>query len=123
MPLTFTLDPVRKVVFTRGWGTVSIDDVQRSATEIRTHPDFHEDFAWLADLEEVTGTDATYQALSKFAKSGIGDPFSRRSHGAMFATNNFIFGFCRMYQTLQDDNEHFGVFRTREEAMRWLGLQ
>jgi hypothetical protein len=118
--MNYRIDRALRVVRSRGWGTLSTDDLQDYTSRLLADPAFDPDYRSLADLSEVTRVEIDQVALSHAAWMPSFTPGTRR---AVIAPTDLVYGLARMFAT---HSERFGqvvhVFRHRSDAEAWLGL-
>jgi hypothetical protein len=119
MPAEYRIDRDNKIVLSRAWGKVAIEDFHAHGTRLRADPDFSPDFRQLWDFTEVSESVSDFDAMARLAQTNVFSPTSRR---AMLAPSDVVFGVGRMFQMLRESKGETGirVFRDRESALRWL---
>jgi hypothetical protein len=122
MPCDCEIDLARGLVKVRAWGVLTPADVMATRSKFTTHPAFRSDWSQLYDLREVTNIAATGSAIQEVADASVFGPGSRR---AFVAPRDESFGLSRMFATYREiagGREQIEVFRSIEEAEKWLGL-
>ena len=118
MGLRYTIDRTRRLVHTRGWGTVSIGDINELMSFIVVDARFDPYFRSLVDFREVTLLAGDSIGFAAAASVQLYVPGTRR---ALVAGEDHVFGLLRMFATY---SERFGqtvqVFRELNDAERWL---
>lgn len=122
MPIQYQVDDRRRVVLIQSTGKIELRDMFDFAARVRSDPAIHPDFNALIDLTELTGLDASFEELRRYAKDANGDPFSVKALCVAVAPHDFAYGIARMYQTLREKQGDFRVVRTMEEGRNLLGL-
>lgn len=118
MPVEYRIDPERKLVITRGRGVVTDDDLLGHQRDLLADPDFDGSFGQLARYDEIERFDVSADAVRTLAAPKMYGPGVKR---AFVVPSDVAFGLARMFQTLRDQMpEQIGVFRTLEEAERWI---
>ncbi len=119
MPTRFEIDTARHHVDSSGSGRVDVEEMLDHQRKLKADSRFHPDFNQLVDFTGVEKVDISPQDVARLADTVLFSPVSRR---AIIASNPLIFGFSRMYGMYRELAGEKGVrvFRTREEAMRWL---
>ena len=120
MATQYRIDRVARLVFTVFRGAITFEEVVTHAVELRGDPAFHAAFAELLDLRDVTYTNLTSQELELLSRTI--DPFSQSAPRAIVASSDLMYGTSRMYKEARNSQDNVQVFRTMEEARRWLGL-
>ncbi len=118
MPFTSEIDPARGMVTTRVTGRPTPTQLRAHQDRLAADPDFDPAYDHLFDLSDVEALDVDPQDIRSLADLTIFDLTSRR---AVVAPRSHHFGLSRMYQALHSADERVGVFRTRTEALEWLG--
>ena len=118
MPANFTIEPERRLVRSRGWGSLTDADLRQTQRELREAPEFGADFRQLYDFSEVTDLRVTGEGLRDLARHS---PFARDARRAIVVASDAAYGMVRMYQLSSDrDSEHVRIFRDLAGAIRWL---
>ena len=114
-------DPAKNLTTLVVSGNVTVDQIL-SALEEFYGKSTTSNALW--DLSLANLSDLTADKLEKILSSGIEYARSTKvGKRALVASHDLEFGISRMYQNLSVLYEHpasFGVFRTHDEAMRWL---
>lgn len=125
MPLTYEIDHDRRTVFARATGVLTPQEFFSYEEELLTMPGimgFHECVDMSGATEIVGATAANIQALASLAVRS--DDPARPSRLAIIARDDLHFGLARMYESyrslLPGHSRQVGIFRTRDEALRWL---
>jgi hypothetical protein len=118
MPVTYEIDASRSLVICRAWGTLSGEDIIGHYSDLSVDPAFHPMFQQLGDLREVTAVTATTADLKTAARMRVFAPGRRR---ALVAESDQAYGVARMFSSFAEF-QGIGVFRSMDEAERWLGL-
>src|SRR5580658_5568800 len=123
MPWSYEIDPGRRLVRARAWGELTHDEITALRLRYTGDPAFQADFSQLFDLREVTTVSATLEELQEVAGFSV---FGAGAKRAFVATNPVPYAFSRMYEAYREFNggqEEIEVFRSIEEAEKWLGLE
>jgi hypothetical protein len=120
MPATYSIDVERKLVISRAWGAITDDDVREHARVLRADPLFDPTYRQLVDM---TGITKDLVDTNTKQESSHGQLFAPGVRRAWVASADYTFGMARMYSvTAERLGQTIGVFRTRSEAEKWLGL-
>jgi hypothetical protein len=120
MPAEYSIEPGRRLVRSRGWGTLSLADVVAHYHAIAADPAFDPMFDQLADLRDVDEFSISSTQIREDALDAIFAPSARR---AFVASSDVAFGLARMYGLQAEGaQQNVQVFRALAEAERWLGL-
>ena len=127
MPIEYQIDHSHRVVFAKGVGALTSDELFAYQRDVWSRPDVA-GFNELADMSEVQDiVQPTSERIRKLADLSASMDISTPSKFAIVAPQALPFGLGRMYEMYREMNEHstkeVRVFRTREEALEWLGLQ
>lgn len=119
MPCSYTILPESRFVYTRGWGVVTDAMILAQAHALKGDPRFQPSFAQLYDLREATiaFTSEGIREVARVSPFGVG---ARRAF--LSGTSDSLFGMVRMYEVLREPSrDKVEVFRSPEDALRWLG--
>jgi len=123
MPWSCEIDPDLRLVRSRAWGVLTHDEITALRLRYAGDPAFRADFSQLFDLRDVTSISATLDELQEVASHTAFGPGTRR---AFVATNPVPYAFSRMYEAYREFNggqEQIEVFRSLEDAEKWLELR
>lgn len=120
MPGSYWIDAQRGIVFSRGWGAMSDGEIVAHAQDLGKDPRFRSTFRQVVDFRDLHEIQVTSEGVRTLAQV---HPFHRQAHRAVVVASDAVFGLTRMFTLLADaDPEHFGIFRSLEPAMEWIGL-
>ena len=120
MPITYTIDPEQKLVFTRIWGAATEDEVAEHNKSLRTDPRFDPHYRQLVDMSGVTAILVSTKVIEETAHDQYFAPGVRR---AFVASDDAAFGMARMFALHAEGlGQTIQVFRDRAAAEAWLGL-
>jgi hypothetical protein len=128
MPIRYNVDHGRKVVFAEGSGTFTDADVFGYQREVWSRPDVL-GYLELIDMTAVERIEQpTPERIEQLAElSAEMDAVSRSARFAIVAPTTIAYGLGKMYQAMREmqhrSTKEVGVFRTREEALAFLGLE
>ncbi|MDD9933952.1 MAG: hypothetical protein OXT09_10125 [Myxococcales bacterium] len=121
MPWTYRIDPSRRVIVRTFSGALTDQDLEEHRRALRADPEFASDYDQFSDYLGVTEMRVTADMIRTLAGTRIFDPGIRC---AIVAADDLAYGFARMYQLGHEDaGEHVRIFRNREDALEWLGLE
>jgi hypothetical protein len=120
MSITYKIDGNRRIVFTAMAGALSFRQLVAQAVALQSDPRFHSSFCELVDVRGVTESDLSFREMVELAQTI--DPFSPAARRAIVAGSELMYGTSRMYQSILDDESNIQVFRTMEEARKWLDI-
>jgi len=128
MPITIEIDRSRKTVFAQATGSVTKDDffayqkALQAPLEIR-YFDECIDLSGVQEFEEATDTNM----MGLVRMSVQLDDAAQPTRLAIIAKSDLHYGLARMYETyrsMQPNNtRQVSVFRSKEDALRWLSGQ
>ena len=128
MPFMYEIDRHRQIVFTRAIGNLSRQDFFDYHKEVWSSTE-HRHFDECVDMSAAGSIEgATEDNMTALAELAVekDDP-ARTSKLAIIAVENLHFGLARMYETYRSLHpkhaRQVAVFRTREEALRWLAIE
>ena len=128
MPLDYRIDPERRLVFTRGSGTLEDHEIFDYQYKVWSKPEVA-GFDELVDMSSVTqimlpSIERVRELAELAARMGRDSP---RSRMAIVAPDDLAFGLGRMFGTHRDNAapgvKPVNVFRTMPEALAWLGIE
>jgi hypothetical protein len=126
--IEYRIDHKRRLVLTKGRGTLTDADVFGYQREVWSRPDVA-GYSELMDMSEIVHIAVPSQdRVRELAKLSAGmDDLSKGSKFAIFAPTDAAYGLGRMYQTFRDlqrqGTKQVGVFRTLEEALVFLEIE
>ena len=125
MPLHVQVDFQREVIFVRGEGVVTDEDLIGYVEEYLGAEGLR-DYDELFDLSAADLLDVTYAGLARVAECAAAtDPQVGPVKIALLVSEALGVGLSRMYQTLRESKggrRHTRVFRNEAECRDWLGL-
>jgi hypothetical protein len=118
MGMCYALDHARRMLRSRGWGTLSTADIEEFYSRLQADPAFDPSYCSLGDLREVTEIAVHSTDLAASASLPIFEPGARR---ALVASRDAVYGMLRAFASF---NERMGqttrIFRDMESAEAWL---
>jgi hypothetical protein len=120
MPASYLIDQPRSVVFSRGWGVLTDEDLLAHGKVLRADARLMPGLRQIVDFRDVTKLDVTSEGVRRSAKNNPFGPDARRS---FVAPLDETVGMIRMFGIYIDaDASQFRIFRTLGPAMEWIGL-
>ena len=120
MPASYRIDKSLGVVFTKGEGVLTGQDILTHEQRLREDQDFDPSYNQLIDLRDVIEFAASAAEMQTISRYHVSNEKSRR---AFVAEKDISFGMARMYEMLRDAApDQITVFRDMAEARRWVGL-
>ena len=120
MPAVHRIDREQRVVLSRLWGDLTVDEIEEHRRAIRADPDFAPSHRYIVDMRYVT----TLGYPSARVRHVAGTPsFRGDQRRAIVASTDEQFGVARMFATFAAlEGELIEVFREWAPAVDWLGL-
>lgn len=120
MPFATSFYVDRRLILTRAWGHITLDDMRAFRQELAARPEFDPTWAHVFDAGGAVRFDLSSEEIRLLAATSLLAPCARR---ALVATDSVIFGLFRMYGALfqlQVDGSAVGVFTTLDDAIEWV---
>ncbi len=125
MPLHVRVDPANHIIFVRGEGVVTDEDLLRYVVEYLIGQSLR-GYDELFDLSAADLLDLTHAGLSSVAEAAAAtDPAAEATKIAILVSEAHGLGISRYYQSLREakgGRRYTRVFRDPEECREWLGL-
>jgi hypothetical protein len=127
MPFTYKVLPDKRLVLTRGHGTITDEEIFGYQLEVWSRPDV-QGFDELVDMTDVEHIALpSPERVRDLAVLGAKmDSPGGSSRFAIVAPQDFAFALGRMYGAHREmsakSTKQVEVFRTREEALQYLGI-
>ena len=116
--MNYRIDEVRRIVMTRGWGTVSTRDLQDLTSRILVDPRFDPAYRSLADLSEVTEVLVNTMSMAETASTPLFVSGTRR---AIVAASDHVYEMATTFAAISLRAGHeVRIFRRMAEAEKWL---
>ena len=120
MPISYDIDPNRRLVISRLTGIVREEDVHDHNRRLRTDPEFDPNYKQLIDLTGITEVRVSGATVTDAASVQYFTPGTRR---AFVAGSDTTFVLARMFALrAEGEGQTIEVFRDRKQAEEWLGL-
>jgi hypothetical protein len=120
VPASYWIDADSGIVYTRGWGSITDDDIQAHARALRADARFDASFRQVVDFSEVREIRVTSRGVRDVANV---NPFTRDARRAFIVATDEAFGLTRMFGFFTESNpDQFGIFRAVAPAFEWVGL-
>ena len=120
MPGSYLIDVPRGIVFSRGWGVVTDEEILAHARALRDDPRFERGFRQLIDFRDIDRFAVTSAGVQHIAQR---NPFRLDARRAFVVAQDEVFGMLRMYWSYAEaDPNEFRVFMAMEPALEWIGL-
>lgn len=126
MKITHHIDKESKTIFVKAEGILSVDDLIAYEKKVIKDPDFESGLNSLTDFTHATpSSDVNLDkvTLSRDFVESIQKVMGKRKW-AFIAPSDITYGICRMFSMLSEGlSIETGVFRTEDEAKKWLNIQ
>jgi len=121
MSTEFAIDPEHGLVISRGTGVFRHADFLEHMERLAQHPGFKPEFNQLVDCRGFNSIKLTISELQDLGERSI---FAASARRAFVVASQVQFGLGRMFAAYREmkSGQTSMVFRTLEEAVRWLGL-
>jgi hypothetical protein len=120
MPGSYTIDPARSLVLTRGWDLVMEREILAHVRALIADPRFARNFHQLIDARDAKSVHFTASTIRELVRL---NPFGAGARRAMVVTNDVVFGMARMYQIMADESpDELQIFRHMDDALQWLWI-
>jgi hypothetical protein len=123
MAVSYRIDQAKRRIHTRCIGAVTLDEVRQHFADLVRDPACPERLDVLLDLSETTSLPTSDQLSAVTIEVARMRPRVQFDGCAIIASRDALFGMARMFEVFAED--YFGatrVFRTMDEATRWLEL-
>ena len=118
MGMNYRIDDVRRIVMTRGWGTVSTRDLQDLTSRILVDPRFDPTYRSLADLSEVTEVLVNTLSMAETATAPL---FVFGTRRAIVAAADHVHEMASSFAAISMRAGHeVRIFRRMPDAEAWL---
>ena len=121
MPITYKIDPDRRLIVTRCVGNTSLDEVLHHFGELIRDPECPPVLDVLLDLTEMTAVPDSGQLHAAAAAAGEASAHVQFSHCAIVASSEPTRGLAMVWQMFaQQSFRAAETFRTVKDAQIWL---
>jgi hypothetical protein len=118
MGMTFTIDHENRMVRSRAWGVLRIDEIEEFYSRLAADPTFDPTYRSLGDMRDVSEIAVTSTQLAASAALPVFEVSARR---ALVASRDAVYGMLRAFASF---TERMGatirIFRDLESAEAWL---
>jgi hypothetical protein len=120
MPLSYRIDPEQRLLTMTVTGTVTAAEMRAHLLRVAADPDYRPDLRSLTDFTDASPIAASGDEARELARILPTAPGARR---AVVSASDLHYGLGRMVsQAHETPGIEIRVFRTRAEALEWLGL-
>ncbi|MBI1795753.1 MAG: hypothetical protein HY076_02275 [Candidatus Eisenbacteria bacterium] len=133
MPITWEVDHARRLVLAKASGVMQGHEVREYQTTVWSRPDIagYDELVDMTDVQEIALTSASRarelaSISAEMDRPAPADGPDRPPRFAIVAPNEIAFAMGKMYETFRQmepkSMKEVRVFRTRAEALRFLGV-
>jgi hypothetical protein len=122
MPCNYTIYKDKRLVVTTASEVFTFAEGMAHEDKIYSDPEFDPTFVHLIDATGITRVELTASEISTLARRTRFSPTARK---ALVVNTALLFGLARMFETylqLSGSAESVSVFKQRNEALQWLGI-
>jgi hypothetical protein len=120
MPGSYLIDVDSGVVYSRGWGVLTDDEVAAHSETLSADPRFNPAFRQIVDFRDLTDIRLSGAGVRERARH---NPFRRDARRVFVVASDEAFGLVRMFGMFTDSNaETFTIVRTLEAGFEAIGL-
>jgi len=124
MPITYRIDPARRLVEATMSGATSAEEILAYEQRLFADPAYRPEYDTLTDMRERTTIPSAADLQEIVNRKAARMETLIGTHRAIVASRDAPFGMMRMFEAMTGgDQSPFRVFRTMEEARNWLGLK
>lgn len=123
MPIEYTFDKAHNLVCSKGYKTLTSEELSQHIQTILGDPQLPQSFSELCDLSEVE--DLQVSSLSLRMLTHEENKNSDRLTScrlAIVAPDDFVYGMMRIYEAVSHDGFTILIAKTIQEAKTWLKL-
>ena len=120
MPLLVSVDPSRRVVISRGWGSVSDDDLIHGREQLQKDPAFDQSFDRIWDLSGATSLDLSQELLHEFAATSLS--LERVQRAIVCVAPRVAERVLDFVSECRKFHRDVLLFPTQDQAADWMGL-
>jgi hypothetical protein len=118
MPLSYTIDPGRRLITSRAYGVLRAEDVVEARERILRDKAFNPAYAHLYDMRDVSDIDLSIPVMARLAASSV---VSRGTRRAFLCANDIQYAIAETFAILSEPHRHvIHVFREMSVAHAWL---
>jgi hypothetical protein len=122
MPITYHIDPERRLVLTHASGILTDADLLAHKDRLARDAAFDPGMRQLSDLRAIQRLDVSAAGVRAMVDHDTANAPRRAGHRmALVVPTDDAFGMARMYQIMgRHEDGNVGVFRSMPEAEAWL---
>lgn len=120
MPISYEVDPSRRLMLLRGHGVLSMSELAEARARGAADPAFDASYATLVDFRGVTAIDRRLRLIRELAERPV---VARNARLAILPPPRQPWGLARLFVAYaQLMGRPVEIFTDVEEAERWLGV-
>jgi hypothetical protein len=122
MPISIDYNRKENVIYSKAEGVIKLDDILSYYSAVATL-DLKKGYRILADYSDAI-LELSNEDIYSLTKRRRVLPYTNgKINMAIFCKEDFVFGMARMFEGLvSKDKYNTMVFRSQEEARKWLGI-
>jgi hypothetical protein len=114
----FVINTDHRVVFSYGWGTLTLADIKTHRVRMVQDARFSPDFRQILSLDDFTKIELTSSEIQLLAQESA---FAPESFRAFVTASDFYYGLGRLFGA-HSWALNISVFRKLNEAAEWIGI-
>ena len=124
MPLKYKIFSDLKIVYVRGTGKVTADEIMTTGAKIFANSKWINGFNILLDYREISELGVKSEDIENIVDQDKRNEYLfDQSKCAIVADNDLVFGLSRMWEAYSEDTKIKAmVFRNIEDSLRWLDM-
>ena len=124
MPLKYKIFSDLKIVYVRGTGKVTADEIMTTGSKIFANSEWINGFNILLDYREISELGVKTEDIENIVDQDKRNEYLfDKSKCAIVADSDLVFGLSRMWEAYSEDTKIKAmVFRNIEDSLRWLGM-
>ncbi len=119
MPLHYKIDTALKVILSTASESLNANDVDEHRKLLSKDDQFSPAFAHLIDLRSVTDLQISPKGARSLSATPIFGCVTKR---AFVVNSDLLYGMSRIFRGWHDSALHMQIFRSMDDAFRWLGI-
>ena len=120
MPCSYLIDVKRRIVFSRGWGVLTDQEIFAHVKALGADARFDPGFQQIIDFRPLTEIRVTGAGVRGVARE---NPYRRDARRAMVVSTDEGYGLIRMYEMFAEvEQDQLRIFRDIGPALEWIGL-
>ncbi|HDH98460.1 MAG TPA: hypothetical protein ENF70_04950 [Deltaproteobacteria bacterium] len=122
MPISIDYDRKENVIYTKAEGVIKLDDIISYFSSAATS-DLKKGYRVLADYSDAILELSNEDIYEMARRRKVMLDTDKKISIAVFCKEDLVFGLGRIYEALLDEDKYnVMIFRSQEEARKWLGV-